>query len=196
MPRCVIFGEATAEKDEEEDDNRPRQPQAAEPRRGSQERAPATPQRGEAVSPGQSVTDAISRAAKFKEVDPISVNGWPEPAGFRLWRVTLLDQAAVASAKPQRAFEWMLEVQNGSATFAIVCVSGDDVAALDAKLASALTRVVPSDFQRVLQAKKSDAMKTDKMLAGRQILFMIDRRFKMSEKVTRRTKRNAYSALS
>ncbi len=42
-------------------------------------------------------------------------------------------------------------------------------------------RIARSDLQRVLQAKRSDAMKMGKMLAGRQMLFMIDHHVRMSE---------------
>ncbi len=69
---------------------------------------PTTPHAGEGVSPGQSVTDATGSAAKFQEADRIQVNGWPRPAGFRLWRMTLLDEITEASAEPQRAAGWML----------------------------------------------------------------------------------------
>ena len=55
------------------------------------------------------------------------------------------------------------------------------MAMLDAKLASALSHFAPPDFQRALQARKAEAMKTGKMLAGRQILLMVDQHFKMSE---------------
>ncbi len=87
----------------------------------------------------------------------------------------------MAPAKPQRAFEWVLEVQNGSAKFANHCASEDAMPTLDAKLASALTRIAPIDFQRVLQAQNSDAMKMRKVPAGRQILLMIDQCFKRSD---------------
>ncbi len=59
--------------------------------------------------------------------------------------------------------------------------TGEDVATLDGKLASALMRNAPSDFQRALQANEADAMKMGKMLAGGQILLAINQHFKMSE---------------
>ena len=92
--------------------------------------------------------------------------------------MTLLDEVAAASAKPQRAFEWTLELQNSGATFESLRTTGDDVATLDAKLGSVLTYIAPSDFQRALRAKKADAMKMGKMLAGRQILLVIDQHSK------------------
>ena len=55
------------------------------------------------------------------------------------------------------------------------------MATLDAKLSSALAHVAPPDFQRVLHTKKLDAMKDGKMIAGRQILYLVDQHFKMSE---------------
>ena len=179
-PRRLDFETANAEE-EEEGQRTPRQPQAEAPPRQTQGLPPGTPHRDEGVSPGQSVTDAITNAAKSKEADRIRVNSWPEPAGFRLWRMTLLDEVAAASAKPQRALEWTLELQNSGATLESLRTTGDDVATLDAKLASALTHTAPSDFQRPSQAKKAHAMKMGKMLAGRQILFMIDQHFIMSE---------------
>ena len=47
--------------------------------------------------------------------------------------------------------------------------------------ASALTHIIPVDFQRTLHVKKMEAMKHGQMIAGRQILFLVDQHFKMSE---------------
>ena len=55
------------------------------------------------------------------------------------------------------------------------------MATLDAKLASALAHIVTPDFQRTLHAKKMEAMKNGRMIAGRQILFLVDQHFRMSE---------------
>ncbi len=52
---------------------------------------------------------------------------------------------------------------------------------LDAKLPSALAHVAPADFQRALHTDKLDAMKDGKMIADRQILFLVDQRFRISE---------------
>ncbi len=55
--------------------------------------------------------------------------------------MTSLDEVAAASAKLQKSFEWMLEFQRGGGAFESLRTTGDDVATLDAKLASALTHV-------------------------------------------------------
>ena len=54
-------------------------------------------------------------------------------------------------------------------------------ATLDAKLSSALTSVAPSDFLRQAQAKKAEALTTGTMVTGRQILWLTDQQFKMTE---------------
>ncbi len=59
--------------------------------------------------------------------------------------------------------------------------AGDDMATLDAKLSSALAHVAPAEFQRVLHTKKLDAMKDGRVIAGRQVLYLVDQNFRMSE---------------
>ena len=55
------------------------------------------------------------------------------------------------------------------------------MATLDAKLSSAMAHIAPAEFQRTRQTKKIDAMKENNMIAGHQILFLIDHHFRMSE---------------
>ena len=84
--------------------------------------------------------------------------------------MNLVDEVVAASAKPQRAFEWTIEIATLTARYDNLREPGDDFATLDAKLASALTHFVPPDFQRTLHAKKMEAMKCGQMIAGRHPL--------------------------
>ncbi len=52
------------------------------------------------------------------------------------------------------------------------------MATLDAKLSSALAHVAPADLQRVMCAKKLDAVQDGEI---RQTLFLVDHRFRASE---------------
>jgi hypothetical protein len=133
-------------------------------------------------SPSQSQADAQTpSAAKFKEAERIRVTAWPKPASYRQWRMNLVDEIVAASARPKRAFEWILEVQCPGIAYDELAEPGDDMATLDAKLSSALAHVAPAEFQRTLQTKKLDAMKEGRMIADRQILLLIDQHFRMSE---------------
>ena len=95
--------------------------------------------------------------------------------------MNLVDEIVAASARPKRAFEWILEVRAQGVLYEALAEPGDDMATLDAKLSSALAHIAPTEFQRTLQTKKIDAMKENRMIAGRQILFLIDGHFRMSE---------------
>ena len=80
--------------------------------------------------------------------------------------MNLIDEVVAALAKPQRAFDWIVEVAQLTATYDILREPGDDFASLDAKLASALSHIVPADFQRTIHAKKMEAMKRGQMIAS------------------------------
>ena len=95
--------------------------------------------------------------------------------------MNLVDEVVAASARPKRAFEWILEVQSPGAACEQFENAGEDMVTLDAKLSSTLAHIAPAEFQRTLHTKKLDAMKEGKMIAGRQILFLIDQHYRMSE---------------
>jgi len=52
---------------------------------------------------------------------------------------------------------------------------------LDAKLASALTHVAPSDFMNTLRARKEEFFSKGEMITGRQIMYLVDQHFRMSD---------------
>ncbi len=95
--------------------------------------------------------------------------------------MNLVDEIVAASALPKRAFEWVLELTRPAVSYDDLREAKDDMATVDAKLSSALAHVAPAEFQRVLHTEKLDAMKGGRMFAGRQILFLVDQRFRMSE---------------
>ena len=68
--------------------------------------------------------------------------------------MNLIDEIVAASARPKRAFEWILEVRAQGIAYDVLAEPGDDMATLDAKLSSALAQIAPAEFQRTLQTKK------------------------------------------
>ena len=56
-----------------------------------------------------------------------------------------------------------------------------DFGTLDAKLGSALTKAAPTAFLNTIQARKHAAMREGKRLLGKQIMFLIDQHFKITE---------------
>ena len=125
------FADGDAEDEEEEEDEiipqHPRAPEAREPPQQAQPETPnRLPQREEGASPGYSTEGNGQHAPRPKEADRIRVTAWPKPATFRQWRMALLDEVAAASAQPQRAFEWMLELLSPGVTFESLRATGDD----------------------------------------------------------------------
>ena len=144
---------------------------APEARRQAEDTQAPLPRR-----PGQGESESRAR-----EAERIKINTWPKPATYRSWRMTVTDEVAAASTCPRSTFEWMLELQKEGVEYEHFIDPGIGMDTLDAKLASALTHVAPYEFQRIIQARKQEALKDGRMVSGRQILFLVDQRYKMSE---------------
>ncbi len=97
----------------------------------------STDLRNQVASPANTQAELLS-AAKLKEPGRIRVSAWPKPAIFRHWTKNFVDKIVAASARPQRAFEWMLEMARPRVSYDDLREAGDDVATLDPKSSSAL----------------------------------------------------------
>ncbi len=107
---------------------------------------------------------------RAKEAERVDIPAWPKPAHYRAWRLGAVESVAAASATPDQAFSWMLEIDGPDASFDRLA-SADwtdgfgiqiDFGTLDAKLGSALTKVAPASFANTVQARKHAAMREGK----------------------------------
>ena len=118
--------------------------------------------------------------ARSREADTIRVPALPHTTGLRAWRSSVRAEVTAASGRGHVAFKWVREVERDSATFSGLSDSAG-LESLDAKLASALTKVLSGELGRkVSQATEKEA-KMDRPIAGRQILFMIYHHYKTNE---------------
>ncbi len=153
------------------------------------ERVAEDEERSEVSSPSQahSRTTVCEEVVdpRAREADRVDVAGWPKPGNFRVWRMSLTDKVVAAAARPQTAFRWITMLNKSGVSYEEMADTSFEsrvsFATLDAKLSSALTSVAPSDFLRQAQAKKAEALTTGTMVTGRQILWLIDQHFKMTE---------------
>ncbi len=83
--------------------------------------------------------------------------------------MNLVDEIVAASVRPQRTFEWMLEMPRASEVHTMISGKPETTRPLWGPNSSALARVAPADLQRILHTKRLDAMKDGKMIADRQI---------------------------
>ena len=68
--------------------------------------------------------------------------------------MNLIDEIVAASARPKRAFEWILEVRAQGIAYDVLAEPGDDMATLDAKLSSALAHIAPAEFKEPFRPRK------------------------------------------
>ncbi len=96
----------------------------------------------------------------------------------------LVDKTVAASSRPQGAFRWITALSRPDVTYEDMADASEgglvSFATLDAKRGSALTGVARSDFLRQVQIKKTEAITTGAVVTGRQILWLMDRRFRMT----------------
>ncbi len=103
--------------------------------------------------------------ARANEAEKVDIPTWPKPSHYRSWRLNVVESVVAASAVPDQALSWMLEVDADAVTFERLASSevfnqaGShfDFGTLDAKLGSALTKVLPSSFLNTVQARKHAA---------------------------------------
>ena len=151
----------------------------------------------EEVNPdGHNVSDAANQLLKLlqngsssskdipkKEAESIKLPNLPESApGFRHWRNICRTEITGASGKGEKAFAWVMAVEKDGQTFdGELANPTAEFISLDAKLASALSKLTKGELGREVVQQQELAAKQCKMLKGRQILWMIHQHFAISQ---------------
>ena len=113
---------------------------------------------------------------KVKEADSIKIPAFPTPESYRNWRIKTREAVVAASTKPDEAFKWVNEGwKEGQSIEALRKV--EPFATLDAKLMSTLTNVITGHLARVVDTFKENEAPLDRIVRGRQILFMLHDHF-------------------
>ena len=85
--------------------------------------------------------------------------------------MNIIDEVVASSSNPRIAFRWINELSAKGACYEKFRTTTYDgricMETLDAKLASALAHAAPEEFQRILQARKQEALKEGEMVIGR-----------------------------
>ena len=88
----------------------------------------------------------------------------PSPAGFYFWRPLVRDAVAAAyDSDPDKAYEWILEVETSSATMESMGQCDPMFASLDAKLAEAINGITmnkANDLTKQLNIRKESLAKS------------------------------------
>ena len=115
---------------------------------------------------------------KVKEADTIKLPAIPGPETYRNWRIKTRDFIVAASTNPDAAFAWIAEVRKEGQNIEAL----RKVAALDAKLLSALTNITTGDFARKVDTFQETEANEGRIVRGRQVLFMLHDHFSTNMK--------------
>jgi hypothetical protein len=125
--------------------------------------------------------EKTSSTAVKKEAEKVAIPAMPDSAhGLRTWRNAVRTEVTSASGKGEVAFLWIMETENPEHNFETLSDPGEFVS-LDAKLASALTKLAKGELGREIVQQQELAAKSSKMLKGRHILWMVYQYYAVSQ---------------
>ena len=103
----------------------------------------------------------------------------------------IVDEVVGASGSPELAFHWIVSVAKAPGLEDLSDFNypwSNDTApkeykfsGLDAKLSAALSRTISGDFEKKVQTMKLEAISSGRRVTGRQLLYLVDQHFKLSE---------------
>ena len=117
-----------------------------------------------------------SDKSKVKEADAIKVPAFPHAESYRNWRIRTGEAVMSASTNPDKAFDWISETWAEGQTIEALRDVGW-FTTLDAKLLSALTKILTGDFARKVDTHKETEATSRRYVRGRQVLFMMHEHF-------------------
>jgi hypothetical protein len=102
----------------------------------------------------------------------------PNALGLPAWKRAMRTSVIASCGRPEKAREFIFEVESESATFESLAISDKARTRLiDARLAEALWRIIKGDLARRLAVAAEAAAMHGGLLSGRQILFLLYRDF-------------------
>ena len=112
-----------------------------------------------------------------QQISKLQFDKFPNPQSFLVWKIRFKNQVTTCSDFPSEAMLWIKEVEMVDSSEELKpsrSVSGKNVQMLDAKIASALNKIIQnSQFLKKVSLEEQKAQKEDRFLRGRQIAYVI-----------------------
>ena len=118
--------------------------------------------------------------SKVKEAEVVRIPSLPTVPQFRSWKLSVRDEIAGASGKPDAGFAWIMEIEKTKNGIDDLRDSGP-FPSLDAKLAASLSKALTGELARQINIVKEQKASEGLFLKGRQILFMVYQHYRISE---------------
>ena len=121
------------------------------------------------------------------QISDLHFDKFPNPATFDCWKMRFKTEVCTCSQFPTEAVLWIKEVEivesvdDLKSPRSIRGTHGPDFEVLDAKIASALNRIIHnSHFKRSVSLEDQIAQKEDRFLRGREIAYLIYEYFRVT----------------
>ena len=115
---------------------------------------------------------------RVKEADEIKVSQLPEIPQFTAWKQQLRSSVMSASGKGRAAFEWIMAVEDPSASYSELEYAGE-YESLDVKLAAGINKVAKGRIGKILTTLIEAAARQGQFVSGRQLLRVIYEQYEL-----------------
>ena len=114
------------------------------------------------------------------QISDLHFDKFPTPATFACWKIRFKTEVCTCTQVPTEGMQWINEVEvvnsvdDFKSSSSIRGISMPNFEVLDAKIASALNRIIHNTrFKRRISLEEQKAQKKDRFLRGRQIAYLI-----------------------
>ena len=121
------------------------------------------------------------------QISDLHFDKFPNPATFACWKIRFKTEVCTCSQFPTWAVLWIKEVEmvesvdDLKSSRSIRGIHGPDFEVLDAKIASALNRIIQNTlFKKKVRLEDMKAQIEDRFLRGRQIAYLIYEYFRVT----------------
>ena len=121
------------------------------------------------------------------QISDLHFDKFPTPATFACWKIRFKTEVCTCSQFPTEARQWIKEVEMVDSVDDLMSsssfrgISMPNFAVLDAKIASALNRIIHNTlFKKKISLEEMKAHKEDRFLRGRQIAYLIYEYFRVT----------------
>ena len=121
------------------------------------------------------------------QISDLHFDKFPFPATFACWKIIFKTEVCICSQCPTEAMQWIKEVElvesvdDLKSSCSIRGTQTPDFEVLDAKIASALNRIIHNTrIKKKISLEEMKAQKEDRFLRGRQIAYLIYEYFRVT----------------
>ena len=121
----------------------------------------------------------IPHEQNYKEVESITLDPWPQPTGFRDWKISFFKKVSTGSGRVKEGIKWIKEVEDVS-SYQDLSSDGPGWQGYSMKLADALSKIFNGNpnFKNKVNLIEEELLNKEEVLNGRQMTWLMFNFFK------------------